>query len=602
MTLNIKIKTWFILLILLLVMQSVSMVFATEIYERKSISMHGEPSLSPGSDSYQHADINSMQGGTLKLASLGTYDSMNPFIVKGRSAYGIRNYIFESLLSRNYSEPFSLYGLIAEKIIYPEDRKWIEFHINKNARFSDGNKINPSDILFSFNQLREFGRPNHRNYYSRVKKASITSDNSIKFTINDNDDDRELILILGLMPILPEHIYGNGRFLEANLDIPIGSGPYTVHKIDQGKNITYIKDPNYWAQDLNINKGMNNFEKISIDYYLDDNSRFEAFKAGLFDLYQVWDPTRWNNLKSEKKVINGDIHLLNISKKTPAGMLGLAMNTRKEKLSNINIRSALSSLFDFEWINKNLYHGLYDRTVGFYDNSYLSSVNTPISPLEASLMGESAVNMYNTNYANFKLLSKKNMRDKLQDALKIFQSNGYILENSKLIDAKTQEPFVIEFLISDKRQEKYALNYKKNLEKIGIELIITMVDSTQYQKRKQNFDFDIIEHFWYASLSPGNEQYFYWGSKSADDIGSRNYAGIKDQNIDKMIDNLIASKKKEDFIAAAKSLDRLLISGHYIIPLFHWPHQWVATSNRVKQPATLSLDGYKINSWSINAE
>lgn len=602
MTLNIKIKTWFILLILLLVTQSVSMVFATEIYERKSISMHGEPSLSPGFDSYQHADINSIQGGTLKLASLGTYDSMNPFIVKGRSAYGIRNYIFESLLSRNYSEPFSLYGLIAEKIIYPEDRKWIEFHINKNARFSDGNKINPSDILFSYNQLREFGRPNHRNYYSRVKKVTITSNSSIKFLINDDDDDRELILILGLMPILPEHIYGNGQFLEANLDVPIGSGPYTVHKIDQGKNITYIKDPNYWAQDLSINNGMNNFEKISIDYYLDDNSRFEAFKAGLFDLYQVWDPTRWNNLKSEKKVINGDIHLLNISKKTPAGMLGLALNTRKEKLSNINIRSALSSLFDFEWINKNLYHGLYNRTVGFYDNSYLSSVNTPISPLEASLMGESAVNMYNTNYANFKLLSKKNMRDKLQDALKIFQSNGYTLENSKLIDAKTQEPFVIEFLISDKRQEKYALNYKKNLEKIGIELVITMVDSTQYQKRKQNFDFDIIEHFWYASLSPGNEQYFYWGSKSADDIGSRNYAGIKDQNIDKMIDNLIASKKKEDFIAAAKSLDRLLISGNYIIPLFHWPHQWVATSNRVKQPATLSLDGYKINSWSINAE
>ena len=600
MTLNIKINTWLILLILLLVMQSVSMVFATEIYERKSISMHGEPSLSPGFDSYQHADINSTQGGTLKLASLGTYDSMNPFIVKGRSAYGIRNYIFESLLSRNYSEPFSLYGLIAEKIIYPEDRKWIEFHINKNARFSDGNKINPSDVLFSYNQLREFGRPNHRNYYSRVNEVTITSDTSIKFLIND--DDRELILILGLMPILPEHIYGNGRFLEANLDVPIGSGPYTVHKIDQGKNITYIKDPNYWAQDLSINNGMNNFEKISIDYYLDDNSRFEAFKAGLFDLYQIWDPTRWNNLKSEKKVISGDINLLNISKKTPAGMLGLAMNTRKEKLSNINIRSALSSLFDFEWINKNLYHGLYNRTVGFYDNSYLSSVNTPISSLEASLMGESAVEMYNANYANFKLLNKKNMRDKLQDALRIFQSNGYILENSKLIDAKTQEPFVIEFLISDKRQEKYALNYKKNLENIGIELIITMVDSTQYQKRKQNFDFDIIEHFWYASLSPGNEQYFYWGSKSADDIGSRNYAGIKDQNIDKMIDNLIASKGKEDFIAAARSLDRLLISGHYIIPLFHWPHQWVATSNRVKQPATLSLDGYKINSWSINAE
>ena len=602
MTLNIKIKTYFMLVVVLLVMQSVTMVFATEIYERRSISMHGEPSLISGFDSYQHADRNSTQGGTLKLASLGTYDSMNPFIIKGRSAFGIRNYIFESLLSRNYSEPFSLYGLIAEKIIYPEDRKWIEFHINENAHFSDGNKINPSDILFSFNQLREYGRPNHRNYYSRVKKVSITSDSSIKFLINEDDDDRELILILGLMPILPEHIYGNGQFMEASLDVPIGSGPYTVHKIDQGKNITYIKDPNYWGQDLSLNNGLNNFEKISVDYYLDDNSRFEAFKAGLFDLYQVWDPTRWNNLKSEKKVLNGDIKLLNITKKTPAGMLGLAMNTRKEKLSNINIRSALSSLFDFEWINKNLYHGLYKRTVGFYDNSYLSSVNTSISPLETTLMGETAIEMYEVNYTNFKLLDEKNMRDKLQNALKIFKSNGYVLEDSKLIDKKTQKPFVIEFLISDKRQEKYALNYKKNLEKIGIELIITMVDSTQYQERKQNFDFDIIEHFWYASLSPGNEQYFYWGSKSADEIGSRNYAGIKDQNIDKMIDNLIASKKKEDFIAAARSLDRMLISGHYVIPLFHWPHQWVATSNRVSQPAALSLDGYKINSWFINAE
>ncbi len=376
MTLNIKIKTWFMILIILLVIVLANIVSATEIYEQNSISMHGEPSLGSRFDSYQHADINSTQGGTLKLSSLGSYDSMNPFIIKGRSAYGIRNFIFESLLSRNYSEPFSLYGLIAEKIIYPEDRKWIEFHINEKAHFSDGNKIKPDDVLFSFYQLREFGRPNHRSYYSRVKKVTITSDSSIKFLINDDDNDRELILILGLMPILPEHIYGNGKFLEANLDTPIGSGPYTVHKIDQGKNITYAKDPNYWAEDLSINNGMNNFEKISIDYYLDDNSRFEAFKAGLFDLYQVWDPTRWNNLKSEKKVINGDIRLLNISKKTPAGMLGLAMNTRKEKLSNINIRSALSSLFDFEWINKNLYHGLYNRTEGFYDNSYLSSVNT----------------------------------------------------------------------------------------------------------------------------------------------------------------------------------------------------------------------------------
>ena len=602
MTLNIKIKTSFSLLLVFLIIQSVTKTFATEIYERESISMHGEPALNSDFDSYQHAEINPTQGGILRLASLGTYDSMNPFIVKGRSAYGIRNHVFESLLSRNYSEPFSLYGLIAEKITFPEDRKWIEFHINKNAYFSDGKKISPSDVLFSFNQLREFGRPNHRNYYSRVKEVNITSNDTIKFTIDENDNDRELILILGLMPILPKHVYDNGKFLEANLEVPIGSGPYIVHKIDQGKNITYKKDPNYWAKDLAVNRGMYNFEKISVDYYLDDNSRFEAFKAGLFDFYQVWDPTRWNSLKSERKVRDGDISLLNITRRTPAGMLGLALNTRKEILSDINVRRALSALFDFEWINKNLYHGLYKRTVGFYDNSYLSSIDTPISSLEMKLMGESAVETYIINSRNSKLIDKKNMRERLQSALSIFQSNGYIVENSKLINEKTREPFVIEFLISDKRQEKYALNYKKNLEKIGIELIITMVDSTQYQKRKQNFDFDMIEHFWYASLSPGNEQYFYWGSESAQAVGSRNYSGINDQNIDNMIDNMIASKTKEDFIAATRSLDRLLISGHYVIPLFHWPHQWVATSNKVSQPATLSLDGYKINSWFINAE
>ncbi len=602
MTLNIKIKTGLFLLLIVITYFLSGKSNAIEIYEQHAISMHGNPETDMPFDSYQHARVDASQGGILKLASLGTYDSMNPFIVKGRSAYGIRNYIFESLLSRNYSEPFSLYGLIAEKIIFPEDRKWIEFHINEEAKFSDGNKINPSDVLFSFNQLREFGRPNHRNYYSRVKDVQITSRNSIKFNINEKDNDRELILILGLMPILPQHIYKDGKFREADLDIPIGSGPYTVQKFDQGKNVTYIKDPNYWAKDLDVNGGMHNFEKISVDYYLDDSSRFEAFKAGLFDFYQIWDPTRWNKLKSEKNVANGNIVLLNIPRKTPAGMLGLALNTRREKLSNVNIRMALSTLFDFKWINKNLYHGLYKRTTGFYDNSYLSSIDSPITSREIQLLGEDLISEMEKANDNFKLLNDKSTREKLRNALTIFNSEGYVLEDSRLINKDTKEPFVLEFLISDKRQEKYALNYKKNLEKIGIDLSITMVDSTQYQQRKQNFDFDIIEHFWYASLSPGNEQYFYWGSKNVDVVGSRNYAGINDPKIDSMIDNMITSKEKDDFIAATRSLDRLLISGHYVIPLFHWPHQWVAISNRVSQPKTLSLDGYKINSWYINDE
>ncbi len=271
--------------------------------------MHGKPDFENVSIIYPHVDINANKGGTFKYASLGTFNSTNPFIVKGRSAFGIKDFVFESLLSRNYSEPFSLYGLIAEKITYPENRKWIEFHINENAQFSDGIDLKASDVMFSFNQLKDNGRPNYRNYYSRINDVIVTSNKSIKFILNEDEDDRELIMILGLMPILPEHHYKDGKFQEADLTLPIGSGPYIIEKLDQGKNITYKKNKNYWGDNLSLNKGVNNFDYITVDYYLDDNSRFEAFKAGQFDFYQIWDPTRWNNLKSEKNVLNGKIKL-----------------------------------------------------------------------------------------------------------------------------------------------------------------------------------------------------------------------------------------------------------------------------------------------------
>ena len=598
MTLNIKkIQTYKYLLIFILLFHSTAS--SEEIIIANSISMHGKPDFENTTVRYPHVDLYANKGGKFKFASLGTFNSTNPFIVKGRTAYGIKDFVFESLMSRNYSEPFSLYGLVAEQITYPKNRKWIEFHINENAKFSDGVDLKASDVFFSFTQLMENGRPNYRSYYSRINDVIITSNKSIKFILND-DDDRELIMILGLMPILPEHHYKDGKFEEANLTIPIGSGPYIVESLEQGKNITYKRNNNYWGDQLTINDGVNNFKYISVDYYLDDNSRYEAFKAGQFDFYQIWDPIRWNNLKSEKNVLNGKIKLKEINRNTPAGMLGLALNTRKPELKDIRIRKALTLLFDFEWINQNLYHGLYRRTQGFYDNSYLSSINNDITEIERNLIGESEVTQYEDEMYQYRNLKSNNIRTKLNNILNLFKESGYELDDSRLINTSTNKQLSLEFLISDKRQEKYALNFKETLKKVGIALNIKLVDSTQYQQRKQNFDFDIIEHFWYSSLSPGNEQNFYWSSKSSDEIGSRNYPGIKNFKIDELIEKLVQSTEKDEFMYSVRALDRMLISGFYVIPLFHWPHQWVAVSDKVRMPTQLSLDGYKINTWYLD--
>ncbi|MFQ3361359.1 MAG: peptide/nickel transport system substrate-binding protein, partial [Alphaproteobacteria bacterium] len=349
------------------------------------ITMIGELALKEDFRHLPYSNPMAKKGGQLNLSTLGTYDSTNPFIIKGRSAYGIKDYIFETLLKRNYAEPFSLYGLIAESIETPDDRSWVEYKIHDEAKFSDGINITSNDVLYSYNILKEHGRPNHRTYYSKVNRVDIISQKSIRFTFNETTD-RELPLILSLMPIIPEHIYSKFDFTKTSLNIPIGSGPYIVDNLNQGKNITYKKNTNYWGKDLNINSGLYNFDKISIDYYLDDNSRFEAFKSGLSDIYQIWDPTIWANSVNIKNVKNGDILLTQFNKTTPAGMLGMAFNTRREVFRDKSIRYALINLFDFNWLNKNLYHDLYSRTNGYFDNSYLSSIGNKISANEVLLL------------------------------------------------------------------------------------------------------------------------------------------------------------------------------------------------------------------------
>ncbi|MDB4831589.1 extracellular solute-binding protein [Hyphomicrobiales bacterium] len=567
------------------------------------ISMIGELGLKENFEHLPYSDPMAKKGGQLKLSTLGTYDSTNPFIIRGRSAYGIKDYVFETLLTRNYDEPFSLYGLIAESIETPADRSWVEYKIRNEAKFSNGVDITANDVMYSYDLLKENGRPNHRAYYSKVKKVDIVDNKTIRFYFNDISD-RELPLILSLMPILPQHIYSKQDFTKTTLAIPIGSGPYVVDNLNQGKNITYKLNTNYWGKNLGINKGLYNFKIISVDYYLDENSRYEAFKSGLSDLYQIWDPARWINASNIKNVKNGKILLKEINKNTPAGMLGMAFNTRREIFMDNNIRRALINLFDFNWLNKNLYYGLYNRTNGYYDNSYLSSIGNPINNNERRLLKSFVIEINDAVKDGTFVLTKTNKnndknRERFLQSLKMFKDSGYNIENGIMVNYKTKEPFSFEILINSKRQERYLLSFIKTLESIGITAKLRLVDSTQYQKRKQTFDFDMIEHFWYASLSPGNEQKFYWGSQAATEEGSRNYPGINSKAIDHIISNIISSEKSDDFVDSVRSLDRLLISGNYVLPLFNWPTQWVAHNINITHPEKHSLDGYKIHTWHI---
>jgi peptide/nickel transport system substrate-binding protein len=575
---------------------------------RHGIAMHGIPALTDDFHHLTYANPNASPGGTVTFAALGSFDSVNPFIVKGRPARALRDHVFESLMKRNYDEPFTLYGLIAKSIETPIDRSWVEFVLNDAAIFSDGTPVTVDDVIYSLETLRKYGRPNHRSYYSKVVKIERPSRSIVRFVLA-NDADREMPLILGLMPILPKHYYSSRIFNETTLEPPIGSGPYTIDNVDAGSSITYKKNPRYWGENLSINRGLNNFDTIKYEYYRDESTRFEAFKKGLFDFQQEWDPARWANSYAFPATDDGRIVREEIGRATPAGMLGLAFNTRRQIFSDQRIRRALTLMFDFEWLNANLYHGLYQRTSGFYDGSELSSIGQPASEVERALLNsytkmitpDVLEGSYRLDAVDKGEVSSGRKRSQSRQALNLFNEAGYDIDkhSGQMVEKKSGIPFSFEIMVVERRQERYALTYSKSLKRLGIDASVRLVDSAQYQLRRQTYDFDMVEHFWYASLSPGNEQAFYWSTNAAATEGTRNYMGARNSGVDGMIKALLSAHERNEFVSAVRALDRLLISGNYVIPLFHWPKQWLAYSQRLAHPENHSVDGYKLNTWWV---
>ena len=567
---------------------------------RHAIAMHGEPALGPDFKAFPYVNADAPKGGMLVQGALGTFDSLNPLIVKGVPAISLRGYVVESLLARGYDEPFTLYGLLAETVETDAARSFVTFRLNPRARFSDGTAVTAEDVIFSWQLLRDHGRPNFRTYYVKVAKAEALDARTVRFDLTGSDD-RELPLILGLMPVLPKHATDEATFEETTLKPLIGSGPYTIAEVDVGHRVTLRRNPDYWGRDLAVNRGLWNFDTLRFDYYRDINAQLEAFKRGLFDVRVETDPARWQTDYDFPAVRQHRVVKDALPTGLPKGTYAFVFNTRRAVFADVRVREAISLLFDFEWINKNFYYGQYRRSGSFFADSELSAYRRPPDARERALIAPFPDSVRPDILEGTWTLpvSDASGRDRtiLRRALALFAAAGYQLEGTELRERATGRRLEFEILVTNRDQERVALAFGQSLKLAGIAPRIRMVDAVQYDQRRITFDYDMIQYRWEQSLSPGNEQAFYWGSEAADQQGTRNYMGVRSKAIDAMIAAMLKATERDDFVAAVRSLDRMLMSGFYVVPLFYLPEQWVARWAYIRRPERTSLSGYVPEAW-----
>ena len=567
---------------------------------RHAIAMQGEPALPAGFTAFPYVDPTAPKGGRLVQGALGTFDSLNPLIVNGVPAISTRGYVIESLLTRNYDEPFTLYGLLAKSVETDDARSYVTFRIDPLAKFSDGRPVTAEDVIFSWRLLRDKGRPNYRTCYVKVAKAEALGERVVRFDLAGSND-RELPLILGLMPVLPKHATNEDTFEETTLKPPIGSGPYVIAQVDAGRSVTLRRNPAYWGRDLAVNKGLWNFDTLQFDYYRDVNSQFEAFKKGLFDVRVEVDPGRWETAYDFPAVRDRRVIKEAFPSGLPQGMLGLVFNTRRPIFADIRVREAISLLFDFEWINKNFFFGQYRRSASYFAGSELSAYRRPADARERALIapfpGSVRPDVLDGTWSLAATDGSGRDRAILKRALALLASAGYALTGTELRERASGRPFEFEILVTSKDHERIAIAFAQTLKLAGIAARIRSVDAVQFDQRRIAFDFDMIPYRWEQSLSPGNEQAFYWGAAAADEQGSRNYMGVRSPAIDAMIAAMLEATTREGFVAAVRALDRVLISGYYVVPLFYLPDQWVARWSYIRHPAVTPLSGFVPESW-----
>ena len=565
------------------------------------IAMHGNPKYLKGFKHLDYANPKAPKGGNLRLAVTGSFDSINSFIIKGSAAAG-RQYVFESLLGRVWDEPFSLYGLIAESIEVPDDRSWVKFVLRPEAKFHDGKKISSEDIIFSWDLLRKEGRANMRLFYNKVSKAEKISNDIVKFTFKKEELDRELPLLMGLMPVLSKNYFSKVEFNKTTLKPIVGSGPYRIKEIIPGRKIVYQRDKNYWGNDLPIRVGHNNFDTVSYEYFRDSNVLMEAFKSGEFDLRPEYSASRWRSAYNFPSVNNGKVKLEEIPNSRPSGMKAFVFNTRKEIFKDLNVRKAIGYAFDFEWINKNLFNNVYIRTNSFFANSNLASYGLPsieerelLEPIKQYI----PKTVFKQKYRPQSSETNNEIRIGLRKANILLEKSGWVIEKGKRVKLINGKKIFLKFeiLLVNPDNERIAIIFSRNLKKLGIEVSIRTVDSAQYQKRRQNYDFDMIINKWRVTLSPGNEQAFYWGSNAANTSGTRNYIGIKNEGVDILINKITKTTERKELVTAIKALDRVLLHNFFVIPMYHIEIDRVAYWNKISRPNKTPIYGYVLETW-----
>ena len=573
-----------------------------------AIAMHGVPKYGPDFKNFDYVNPDAPTGGTLRLGIAGSFDSVNPFALRGRAAYGAsaasgQLYLYDSLLARGQDEPFTLYGLIAADVKAAPDFSSVTFKINPAARFHNGRAITSADVQFSWQALRDHGRPNQRTYYGKVARVETPDTQTVTFFFKPGSTggyDREMPLIIGLMQVLPESSWRDIDLTAPSLTPLLGSGPYKISSIDPGHTIAWERVADYWAKDLPSQRGLYRFDQIRVDYYRNDQAALQAFKAGQYDVRREIDPARWETAYAGPNRDSGAYQLQEI----PHGRTELrayAINLRRPLFQDRALRQAISMAFDFAWINRVLFYGQYRRCTSFFSNSELAAPGLPsaaelklLKPFRAMLPPELFTQKFTLPDQ-----SDGNFSQNLRAVQRLLQKAGYRLQGGKLYNPRA-EPVAFTITLGDANEEKIALNLARNLHELGMEVAVRVLDSAQFQMRQTNFDYDLMLVRWVNSLSPGNEQAVYWGSAATDQPGTRNYAGIKSPVVDDLVTRITAAPTRAELVTAVHTLDRVLQWGYYVVPLYYLPADHVAMAATLVRPEKTPLYGYVMESWWRN--
>ena len=565
-----------------------SVASAQEIKPVHAIAMHGKPKYPAGFKHFDYTDPTAPKGGKVLLEAFGTYDSFNPFILKGQAASGI-GLLYDNLASSSSDEAFTKYGSLAESITMPDDRAWVAFNLHPDARWHDGKPVTVEDVIWTFEALTTKGHPFYRAYYGEVNKPEKTGARQVTFRFKGSTN-RELPLIVAELTVLPKHWWESREFGKTTLEPPLGSGAYRLKEFEAGRSIVYERVADYWGKDLAVHRGTNNIDELRYEYYRDREVATEAFKGGAFDFRSENSSKRWATAFDFPALTKGAVIKEEVPQENPTGMQGFAFNTRRAMFKDPKVRQALAHAWDFEWSNKTLMYDAYTRTNSYFSNSELASSGLPTGAelkILETFKGQVPDEVFTTEYQAPKTDGSGNNRRNLRKALKLLGEAGWVVKDRKLRNA-AGEAMAFETLLVSPAFERLVLPFKKNLERLGVDMSVRTVDTAQYQRRLDDFDFDVVVSGFGQSLSPGNEQRDYWHSSKVDVQGSRNVMGIADPVVDQLIEMVIQAPDRESLITRTRALDRVLLWGHYVIPHFHIRVARIIYWNKFGRPKQLA--------------